>query len=70
MALLTHLAARADHVVSRSELLSHVWATSFDPESNVVDVHVSRLRDKLGRCAWMIETVRGQGYRLRRRRID
>jgi DNA-binding response OmpR family regulator len=63
--LLVHLALRAGRVVTRSELLSHVWSTQFDPESNVVEVHVSRLRDKLGPHAALIETVRGRGYRLR-----
>ena len=65
--LLLHLAHRADRVVTRSELLSQVWSINFDPESNVVEVHVSRLRDKLGDLDWMIETVRGRGYRLRTR---
>lgn len=64
-ALLLHLAHRADRVVSRSELLTQVWAQQFDTESNVVEVHISRLRDKLGTSATRIETVRGQGYRLR-----
>jgi DNA-binding response OmpR family regulator len=63
--LLLQLAHREGQVVTRSELLSRVWSTRFDPESNVVEVHVSRLRDKLGGHAWMIETVRGRGYRLR-----
>ncbi len=65
LALLLHLAHRAERVVTRSELLSHVWSIQFDPESNVVEVHVSRLRDKLAGFDWMIETVRGRGYRLR-----
>jgi DNA-binding response OmpR family regulator len=69
-ALLSYLARRADQIVTRSELLAHVWSTRFDPGSNLVEVHVSRLRDKLGRSAWMIETVRGAGYRLRARRGD
>jgi DNA-binding response OmpR family regulator len=69
-ALLSYLARRADQVVTRSELLAHVWSTQFDPGSNLVEVHVSRLRDKLGRAAWMIETVRGLGYRLRSSRAD
>ena len=69
-ALLAHLARRADQVVTRSELLAHVWSTQFDPGSNLVEVHVSRLREKLGRNAWMIETVRGSGYRLRSTRAD
>jgi two-component system OmpR family response regulator len=56
---------KVDKVSTRSELLAQVWETSFDPGSNLVEVHVSRLREKLGDCAWMIETVRGVGYRLR-----
>jgi DNA-binding response OmpR family regulator len=65
LALLLHLAHRLHRVVTRSELLSQVWSIRFDPESNLVDVHISRLRDKLGPYAWMIETVRGRGYRMR-----
>ena len=53
-------------VVARSELLAQVWSTHFDPGSNLIDVQISRLRDKLGDSAWMIDTVRGKGYRLRR----
>lgn len=67
-ALLLHLVHRGDRIVKRSELLANVWGLQFDPGSNLVDVHVSRLRDKLGDRAWMIETVRGVGYRLRRQR--
>jgi DNA-binding response OmpR family regulator len=67
-ALLLHLLHHADRIVKRSDLLAHVWDTRFDPGSNLVEVHVSRLRDKLGERAWMIETVRGVGYRLRRER--
>jgi DNA-binding response OmpR family regulator len=63
--LLLHLLHHADRIVSRSELLAQVWEKGFDPESNLVDVHVSRLRKKLEGHAWMIETLRGQGYRLR-----
>jgi DNA-binding response OmpR family regulator len=65
-ALLLHLLHHADRVVRRSDLLAHVWGMHFDPGSNLVEVHMSRLRDKLGERAWMIETVRGVGYRLRR----
>src|SRR5688572_18894521 len=50
-------------VLSREQLLSHVWGYDFDPGSNVVDVYVRYLRRKLGGNA--IETVRGMGYRLR-----
>jgi two-component system, OmpR family, copper resistance phosphate regulon response regulator CusR len=49
-------------VLSREQLLSHVWGYDFDPGSNVVDVYVRYLRRKLG--ADRIQTVRGMGYRL------
>jgi DNA-binding response OmpR family regulator len=64
--LLQRLARRAEHVVTRSELLAQVWESS-DAASNLVEVHVSRLREKLGAHKWMVETVRGRGYRLRGR---
>jgi two-component system copper resistance phosphate regulon response regulator CusR len=51
-----------DQVLSREQLLSHVWGYDFDAGSNVVDVYVRYLRKKLGETA--IETVRGMGYRL------
>ncbi|WP_146651239.1 response regulator transcription factor [Labilithrix luteola] len=63
-ALLVDLVHHAEKVVTRAELLARVWGTTFDPGSNLVEVHVSRLRDKLGDSASMIETVRGAGYRL------
>ena len=49
-------------VLSREALLSAVWGYDFDPTSNVVDVYVRYLRNKLG--ADVVETVRGSGYRL------
>jgi two-component system, OmpR family, copper resistance phosphate regulon response regulator CusR len=49
-------------VLSREQLLSHVWGYDFDPSSNVVDVYVRYLRKKLG--AGRFQTVRGMGYRL------
>lgn len=64
-ALLAHLAVRKAQTVTRTEMLTRVWGLHFDPESNLIEVHISRLRDKLGDHAWMIETVRGKGYRLR-----
>ena len=52
-----------DQVLSKEQLLSHVWGFDFDPGSNVVEVYVGYLRKKLG--GDLIETVRGMGYRLR-----
>ena len=52
-----------DQVLSREQLLSRVWGFDYDPGSNVVDVYVRYLRNKLG--ADRIETVRGMGYRLK-----
>jgi DNA-binding response OmpR family regulator len=49
-------------VLSREQLLSHVWGYDYDPNSNIVDVYVGYLRKKLGSDC--IETVRGMGYRL------
>jgi DNA-binding response OmpR family regulator len=63
--LLMHLAHHAGRIVTRTDLLAQVWETGFDSGSNVVDVQISRLRDKLGAHSFMIETVRGFGYRLR-----
>jgi two-component system copper resistance phosphate regulon response regulator CusR len=61
--LLHHLLVHAGEVVSRERLLSEVWGYDFDPGSNVVEVCVRRLRQKLGPEA-AIETVRSAGYRL------
>lgn len=63
-ALLLHLVQHKEKVVTRTQLLVHIWGLSFDPGSNLVDVHISRLRQKLGHHASIIETVRGVGYRL------
>jgi len=54
----------AGQVLSREQLLDHVWGLDFDPGSNVVDVYVGYLRRKLGSAT--ITTVRGMGYRLER----
>jgi DNA-binding response OmpR family regulator len=62
-ALLETLIRHADNVLSREQLLSHVWGYSFDPTTNLVNVYVNSLRKKLG--ADIIQTVRGVGYRLR-----
>lgn len=60
--LLSHLVHAAPRVVSRSELIEHVYDGDAEPDSNVIDVQVSRLRRKLG--SHSIETLRGQGYRM------
>jgi two-component system, OmpR family, copper resistance phosphate regulon response regulator CusR len=61
--LLLHLVQHAGEVVTRESILSAVWGYYFDPRSNVVDVCVRRLRNKLGAEA-PIETVRNAGYRI------
>ncbi|MEH6560733.1 MAG: response regulator transcription factor [Marinobacter sp.] len=60
--LLSHLVHAAPRVVSRTELTEHVYDGDTEPDSNVIDVQVSRLRRKLG--SQSIETLRGQGYRM------
>ncbi len=64
--LLTELAANAGATVSRMALLSRVWGLGFDPGTNVIEVHVSRLRAKLDRgfAEPMLLTDKGRGYRL------
>lgn len=64
-ALLLLLAKSADQIVTRTELTGRLWSSRLASSSNIVDVHVSRLRQKLGSHRWMIEAVRGKGYRLR-----
>ena len=67
LALLEYLMRNAGRVVSKTMILSHVWDYSFDPRTNVVDVLVHRLRDKIDRDFdhKMIQTVRGLGYVLK-----
>ena len=57
----------AGEIVTREMLLRHVWKRNFDPQTNVVDVHVSRLRGKIDRGfdRPLIHTVRGAGYMIR-----
>ena len=58
---------RPGRVLSRLELLDHAWDVAYDNRSNIVDVYIRRLRDKIDRPFGRdtIETVRGAGYRLR-----
>ncbi len=60
--LLAYLMHHQDKVVSRTELVEHLYDQDFDRDSNTIEVFVGRLRRKLGKD--MIETVRGLGYRL------
>jgi two-component system, OmpR family, response regulator len=64
--LLEYLMRHAGQVVTRAMLLEHVWGYNFDPQTNVIDVHVSRLRQKLDKDfdSPLLHTVRGAGYRL------
>lgn len=66
--LLETLVRRPGHVLSRFQLLEHVWDSSYENRSNVVDVYVRYLREKIDRPFGVdsIETVRGVGYRLRK----
>jgi len=65
MALVRYLVHRADHVVSKTEILDHVWDQAFEGDANVVEVYIGRLRRKLAPSPdVVIETVRGLGYRL------
>ena len=65
--LLEYLMQHAGKVVTRTMLLEHVWDYHFDPQTNVIDVHMSRLRAKIDRDfdAPLLHTVRGAGYMLR-----
>ena len=61
--LLAYLMREPGRVVPRMEILAKVWEMSFDPGSNLIEVHIKNVREKLGEHARMIETVRGVGYR-------
>ncbi|HVN02112.1 MAG TPA: response regulator transcription factor, partial [Caulobacteraceae bacterium] len=64
--LLEFLMRHAGQSVTRTMLLERVWEYHFDPQTNVIDVHISRLRSKIdkGFDRPMLQTVRGAGYRL------
>jgi two-component system, OmpR family, response regulator len=66
-ALLEYLMRNAGKVVSKTMILSHVWEYNFDPQTNIVDVLVSRLRDRIDRPfeKKLLQTVRGVGYVIR-----
>ncbi|MBI1366710.1 MAG: response regulator [Alphaproteobacteria bacterium] len=64
--ILEYLMRNAGRTVTRTMLLENVWDYQFDPQTNVIDVHISRLRRKIDKdaAAPLIHTVRGAGYRL------
>src|SRR5436305_2080594 len=62
LSVLEYLMRRAGEVVSKTDIINHVWDFAFEGGDNVVEVHVSALRRKLG--ASVVETVRGGGYRV------
>ncbi len=64
--LLEYLMRNSGTVVTRTMLLEHVWDYNFDPQTNVIDVHISRLRQKVdkGFEKSLIQTLRGAGYRI------
>ncbi len=65
--LLEYLMKHAGQVVTRTMLLEHVWDYHFDPQTNVIDVHISRLRSKIDKSfdRALLHTVRGAGYMIR-----
>jgi two-component system OmpR family response regulator len=63
--LLEYLMRHAGRVVTKTMILEHIWDYSFDPQTNVVDVLVSRLRSKIDRDKKIVHTIRGVGYVLK-----
>lgn len=63
-ALLTHLVKNLGRVATRQQLLDNVWGYSYYGDTRTLDVHIRRLRQKLGNCGTCIETVVGTGYRF------
>ena len=62
--LLCLLVESKGNVLNRDQLLTNIWGYDFDGETRTVDVHIRSLRQKLGECGSLIETVRGIGYRI------
>lgn len=65
--LLEYLMKNAGQVVTRTMLLEHVWDYHFDPQTNVIDVHISRLRGKIEKPGSppLLKTIRGSGYMIK-----
>ncbi len=67
-ALLEYLVRNKNRILSRSTITQHVWKHSFDPESNIIDVYIKRLRSKIENedgSKPLIQSIRGVGYRMR-----
>lgn len=71
-ALLEYLMRNKDRILSRSMIMQHVWKHNFDPESNIIDVYIKRLRNKVERPGHpqLIQSIRGVGYRMREASIN
>jgi len=65
-AILEYMMLRAPEPVTRSEIIEHVWDRNYDSETNLVEVYINRLRQKIDeqREVKLIQTIRGVGYRL------
>jgi len=64
--LLEYLMRHAEQLVTRTMLLENVWDFHFDPRTNIVESHISRLRSKLNKSGIeLIHTIRGSGYSIR-----
>jgi DNA-binding response OmpR family regulator len=66
MELLYFLASHANHVFTRQQLLDHLWGWDFEGDPRTVDVHIKRIREKLGDSNpyWRVKTIRGVGYKF------
>lgn len=72
-ALLEYLMRNKNRILSRSTITQHVWRHSFDPESNIIDVYIKRLRSKIENddgSRPLIQSIRGVGYRMRDIPVD
>jgi DNA-binding response OmpR family regulator len=72
-ALLEYLIRNKNRILSRSTITQHVWKHNFDPESNIIDVYIKRLRSKIERedgSKPLIQSIRGVGYRMRDVAVD
>lgn len=63
--ILSRLAEAAGSIIDRQQLVREVFERQFNPEDRSLDVHISRLRKKLGAHGWLLVTVRGSGHMLR-----